>query len=659
VLNGTGTGALTASPNTVAFGAVSIGQTASTPVSLLNGSFAPIQITQLNLTGQSFSVVGPSNLPVTIAAGGTYTLNVQFNPAAAGTATGQLTIASNSSTTGTPMINLSGTGTTGTGPAALGGLSCSSGAMTGPGTDACIVTLTDAAPGGGLPVNLSSSNSAVTVPSTVTVPANATSAGFTANVSSVAAAQAVTMTASAGSMFKSFALQLNAAILALSINATSVAFGDVQVNTPATQPLTLTSTGTVPVTIGAATLTGTEFTLPGAAFPATLSPGQTATLNIEFNPTAAGAATGQLTITSNSSTNGSAVIGLSGTGTAASVVAVAVTPASASITTGATQQFAASVTGTSNTAVTWTISGTGCSGTACGTISSTGLYVAPPAVPSSASVTITAISVSDSTKSASAVISIVPPQAAGYNLAWEDTFSILSLCTTNTAGCNWYDPGIYNYSADGEITDPSGTFVNLNWSSTQGSYYTNMSTASMNGAYSRAWTPPVYIEISMAFNPVEGNWPALWLLPVARNVAGSAAGSNGVPYPEIDMIEWDNTYPTVGMGTAHVWVNNTDTYNEPNWFAFPSGTVLSNYNTYGLLWTPTAISWYFNNRLMETFSTTSAPYSEVLAGQDPMYLILSEQAGCQGVYGSCPEEIVSPLNMQVQWVHVYTPPTSP
>jgi hypothetical protein len=286
--------------------------------------FAPIQITQLNLTGQSFSVVGPSNLPVTIAAGGTYTLNVQFNPAAAGTATGQLTIASNSSTTGTPVINLSGTGTTGTGPAALGALSCSSGAMTGPGTDACIVTLTDAAPGGGLTVNLSSSNSAVTVPSTVTVPANATSAGFTATVSSVAAAQAVTMTASAGSVFKSFALQLNAAILALSINATSVAFGDVQVNTPATQPLTLTSTGTVPVTIGAATLTGTEFTLPGAAFPATLSPGQTATLNIEFNPTAAGAATGQLTITSNSSTNGSAVIGLSGTGTAASVVAVAV-----------------------------------------------------------------------------------------------------------------------------------------------------------------------------------------------------------------------------------------------------------------------------------------------------------------------------------------------
>jgi hypothetical protein len=35
------------------------------------------------------------------------------------------------------------------------------------------------------------------------------------------------MTASAGSVVKNFALQLNAAIFALSINATSVAFGDV------------------------------------------------------------------------------------------------------------------------------------------------------------------------------------------------------------------------------------------------------------------------------------------------------------------------------------------------------------------------------------------------------------------------------------------------
>jgi len=150
------------------------------------------------------------------------------------------------------------------------------------------------------------------------VPANATSATFTATVSSVAVAQTATLTASAAGVSETFALQLNAAVPTLSINTTSVGFGNVVVNTPATQSLTLTSTGTAAVTVNSAVLTGTGFTFSGPNFPVTLTPGQTVTLGVQFDPTAAGAATGQLTITSNSSTNGTAVIALTGTGTAAS-----------------------------------------------------------------------------------------------------------------------------------------------------------------------------------------------------------------------------------------------------------------------------------------------------------------------------------------------------
>jgi hypothetical protein len=203
-------------------------------------------------------------------------------------------------------------------PGTLSSLSCSSGSMTGSGTDACKVTLTAGAASGGLAVNLSSSSTAITVPATVTVPANATSVGFTATVSWVTSAQTATLTASAGSVSETFAVQLNAATPTLSINATSVAFGDVVLNTPTTQSLTLTSTGTAPVTISATSLTGTGFTLSGATCPPTLNPGQAATLSVQFDPTATGAATGQLTITSNSSTGATAVIGLSGTGEPAS-----------------------------------------------------------------------------------------------------------------------------------------------------------------------------------------------------------------------------------------------------------------------------------------------------------------------------------------------------
>ncbi|MGA8044109.1 MAG: choice-of-anchor D domain-containing protein [Terracidiphilus sp.] len=113
-------------------------------------------------------------------------------------------------------------------------------------------------------------------------------------------------------------MQLNAAAPILSVNATSISFGSINLNTPSTQSVTLSSTGTQAVTVSGATVTGTGFSLTGATFPTTLNPGQSTTLSVQFDPTTAGSATGQLTITSNSSTSTSVLIALSGTGQTAS-----------------------------------------------------------------------------------------------------------------------------------------------------------------------------------------------------------------------------------------------------------------------------------------------------------------------------------------------------
>lgn len=83
------------------------------------------------------------------------------------------------------------------------------------------------------------------------------------------------------------------------------------------------------------------------------------------------------------------------------------------------QQFTATVSNTPNTAVTWSISGTGCSGATCGTIDSTGLYIAPACMISPAAVTITATSVADNTKSASTQIAV---QMAGPQLGGQYAF---------------------------------------------------------------------------------------------------------------------------------------------------------------------------------------------------------------------------------------------
>src|SRR5690349_5224240 len=92
-------------------------------------------------------------------------------------------------------------------------------------------------------------------------------------------------------------------------------------------------------------------------------------------------------------------------------IVIKVSPNTATLTLATTQQFVAAVTGTSNTAVTWSVSGTGCSGLACGTISSGGLYTSPASVPSPATLQVKVTSVADPTKSASASVTIVAAAA--------------------------------------------------------------------------------------------------------------------------------------------------------------------------------------------------------------------------------------------------------
>lgn len=95
-------------------------------------------------------------------------------------------------------------------------------------------------------------------------------------------------------------------------------------------------------------------------------------------------------------------------------IAVSVSPTTASMQVLQSQPFTATVTNDSaSKGVTWALSGTGCSGATCGTLSATSsasgaavTYTAPTAVPSPASVMLTTTSVADGTKTAAAAITV-------------------------------------------------------------------------------------------------------------------------------------------------------------------------------------------------------------------------------------------------------------
>lgn len=196
----------------------------------------------------------------------------------------------------------------------LSGLTCASGSMTGAGTDVCTVTLNAAAPSGGFSVSLTSNNSAIAVPGSIVVAAGSASADFTASVFPVSTLQAVTITAGAGGVAELFSVQLNVGAPGIAINSSSIAFGNVPVNTTVTQSVELMASGPLPIAITAATVQGAGFSIAGATFPLTLVVGQLTTLDVTFDPSAPGAATGQLTIVSAALASGSTVINLSGTG---------------------------------------------------------------------------------------------------------------------------------------------------------------------------------------------------------------------------------------------------------------------------------------------------------------------------------------------------------
>jgi hypothetical protein len=98
-------------------------------------------------------------------------------------------------------------------------------------------------------------------------------------------------------------------------------------------------------------------------------------------------------------------------------VAVTLSPSTATVQASQVTSFMATVSNDpKNKGTSWTLSGAGCTGAACGTLSGTTaasgtavMYTAPAAVPNPPMVTLTATSVDDATKSAKATIALTPP----------------------------------------------------------------------------------------------------------------------------------------------------------------------------------------------------------------------------------------------------------
>ena len=293
---------LGSNPTSLSFGNVSVGINQSLSETVSNMGEESVTISQIVISGNGFSLSGIT-APVTLMAGQSSSFSVTFIPTAAGSASGTISISSNASD---PILTiaLSGTGvaqgTLGSNPASL-----SFGSVTVGNNQSLSETVTNT---GGASVAISQvgisgsgfSLTGISTPVTLTTGQSAsfsvtftpTSAGsVTGNVTIASNASNPTLTIPLSGTGVAAAGQL-------AVSPTALAVGSVVVGTNGSASGSLTASG-ASVTMTAATINNSSFSLSGLSLPVTIPAGQSVAFTVTFTPQTTGAASATLTFTTN------------------------------------------------------------------------------------------------------------------------------------------------------------------------------------------------------------------------------------------------------------------------------------------------------------------------------------------------------------------------
>lgn len=241
----------------------------------------------------------------------------------------------------------------------------------------------------------------------------------------------------------------------------------------------------------------------------------------------------------------------------------------------------------------------------------------------------------------SAYAQTAPQQASGYNLVFSDDFNTLNLSSNGTGSYTWY-PGIWwqaKMPLPSLITN-SNSSVNLTWSASGGMNDTSISTLSRDGTVGSTFRYG-YFEARMKWDVATGAWPAFWMVP---KQAAQGATDTG----ELDIFEAQGSQPRTYFGTVHEWNGNTDVWHSsPNQASLPSNNDFSQWHTYGMLWIPGKVTWYYDNQMLFSAATTA-----VFDTQD-FFLVLGMQEGANWTHGNVTGVTVNTLSLAVDWVRVW------
>jgi hypothetical protein len=265
-------------------------------------------------------------------------------------------------------------------------------------------------------------------------------------------------------------------------------------------------------------------------------------------PTIATAQTVVVTATSAADPTKTATASISLTPT----VSISLGPANTSLSASQTQQFTATVTGAGNTGVSWSLN------PQVGAISNSGIYTAPAAITTAQNVAVTARSLADTTKTATAVVALTPVVAitlgpSNVSLSTSGTQQFTATVTgASQTGVSWsISPTVGTISSSGLFTAPAAITSAQNVIVTASSIADLTKTAVAVIALTVTAPPPGSAPLNVSINsPINGS--RLNGTAVVSATANANAGVAGVQF-------FVDAVPIAAEVTTPPYVVNWDT----------------------------------------------------------------------------------------------------
>jgi hypothetical protein len=313
IFAGTGTQQLTCTPSDLLFGFVAIGQTETQLVVLANSGQTNVTVSAITLSETQFSAPNLS-LPLTVPAGQSVAIEVAFSPDAASVTQAVGTITSDASNSNLGF-RLRGTGIKRT-TVTSNPSSVSFGQVTTGKSSTLPVVLTNTHSSKVTLYALSTTAKAFSVSGPTFPLVLERGQSVTLNVT-FAPESAETISGSVLVSGPTLRIPMDgngtgSSAGQLTISPSQVNFGNVDVNTTETLPMTMSASGSS-VTVSSYASSNSNFVLNGASLPFTIPAGQSLSFNVAFSPKSAGTDSGSLTFISDAS-DSKAVEQLTGNG---------------------------------------------------------------------------------------------------------------------------------------------------------------------------------------------------------------------------------------------------------------------------------------------------------------------------------------------------------